>query len=320
MSQWYVKVLSKLTQVSVQTLHHYDRIGLLKPSVRLTNGYRLYSEKDLLTLQQIVALKFFGFQLSQIKTLLSSDVDIIDHFSVQSKFLEEKAKALFEASKTLKRIISDSRAEKSIPWETIIELMEAYHMTQQLEKTWAGKVLTPKELTDYAHFIRELNSRLTDNEKNAVEQQWEDIVALVHANLDKDPNRDFGIALGKRCMDWVNNYYGKQHVKLRNAIWKKGFKEGHIDDENALSPAGFTWLDSAINAYYESRTIAILNEVATQPHDVVLQQWEELLNDFHGDEQESKNAMFNIIMDNDKISKGAKTWLEAYIRGIQRNQ
>ena len=47
MTQWYVKDLSKLTDVSVQTLHHYDRIDLLKPSVRLSNGYRVYSEKDL---------------------------------------------------------------------------------------------------------------------------------------------------------------------------------------------------------------------------------------------------------------------------------
>ena len=59
MAQWYVKELSKLTQVTVQTLHHYDRIGLLQPSVRLANGYRLYSEKDLLKLQQIIAFKFF---------------------------------------------------------------------------------------------------------------------------------------------------------------------------------------------------------------------------------------------------------------------
>ena len=57
MTQWYVKDLSHITGVSVQTLHHYDRIGLLKPSLRHTNGYRVYSEKDLLTLQQIIALK-----------------------------------------------------------------------------------------------------------------------------------------------------------------------------------------------------------------------------------------------------------------------
>jgi hypothetical protein len=61
MAKWYVKELSSLTGVSVQTLHHYDRVSLLKPSVRLDNGYRLYSEQDLAKLQKIIALKFFGF-------------------------------------------------------------------------------------------------------------------------------------------------------------------------------------------------------------------------------------------------------------------
>src|SRR5665648_877704 len=109
MTQWYVKELSQLTQISVQTLHHYDRIGLLKPSVRLANGYRLYSEKDLLKLQQIIALKFFGFELAQVKMLLDPQVDMIEHFSVQSQLLEKKAKTRFEASEALKNIIDDCR-------------------------------------------------------------------------------------------------------------------------------------------------------------------------------------------------------------------
>src|SRR4029078_5820317 len=84
MTQWYVKDLSKLTDVSVQTLHHYDRIGLLKPSVRLPNGYRLYSEKDLLRLQQIIALKFFGFELTQVKSLLKGSSNALEHFTKQA--------------------------------------------------------------------------------------------------------------------------------------------------------------------------------------------------------------------------------------------
>lgn len=87
MTQWYVKELSKLTKVSVRTLHHYDKIGLLKPSLRRPNGYRLYSEKDLLKLQQILALKFFGFKLSRIKTLMQEEINIFDHFRAQQQFL-----------------------------------------------------------------------------------------------------------------------------------------------------------------------------------------------------------------------------------------
>jgi DNA-binding transcriptional MerR regulator len=103
MAEWYIKDLGKLTGVSVQTLHHYDRIDLLKPSLRLSNGYRVYSEKDLLRLQQIIALKFFGFELSQIKALLAGCAGAIEHFSVQAKLLEQKAMTMLDAVNALKR-------------------------------------------------------------------------------------------------------------------------------------------------------------------------------------------------------------------------
>lgn len=46
MVQWRIKEVSDLTNISVRMLHHYDKIGLLKPSVRASNGYRWYSETD----------------------------------------------------------------------------------------------------------------------------------------------------------------------------------------------------------------------------------------------------------------------------------
>ena len=94
MTQWYVKDLSKLTGISVQTLHHYDRINLLTPSLRLRNGYRVDSEKDLLKLQQILALKFFGFELRQIKGLMIGKINAYDQLFIQAQLLSKKAHTL----------------------------------------------------------------------------------------------------------------------------------------------------------------------------------------------------------------------------------
>ena len=167
MAEWYVKDLSKLTGVSVQTLHHYDRIDLLTPSIRLSNGYRIYLETDLLRLQQIIALKFFGFELSQIKALLSGNVGAVEHFLVQAKLLEQKANTLLEASHALKAITSDVTDDKSIPWETIIKLIEVYRMSQQLEHSWVKEIFTPEELKQYAAFEVELKSSSTLDQKAA---------------------------------------------------------------------------------------------------------------------------------------------------------
>ena len=152
MTQQYIKDLSKLTGVSVQTMYHYDRIDLLKPSLWLSNGYYLYSEKDLLQLQQIIALQFFGFELSQMKALLTGSVGALEHFSVQAQFLERKANMLLDASKALKNIISEVNDDRSIPWETIIKLIEVYCMTQELENTWVGNVFSSEQLKQYKNF------------------------------------------------------------------------------------------------------------------------------------------------------------------------
>ncbi len=309
MTQWYVKELSKLTAISVQTLHHYDRIGLLEPSVRLANGYRLYSEKDLLKLQQIIALKFFGFELSRIKVLLGTEIDMIDHFSVQSQFLEEKARSLFEASQTLKNIVKNCSSGKSISWETIMQLIEVYRMTQQLEKTWAGKIFTAEELKVYANFLQEVNSKYTESERNSITQEWKDIVSKVNANLNKNPGSDFGMAMGKRLLEWVNTFYGKQYVKLRNVIWEQGLKKGKIDHEDALSPESFAWLDQAMEAYVGLQTHKILSQVATHPT-IAIKQWEEWLIDLFGEEQSLKHEYIKDILKDEKINPATKNWLK----------
>jgi len=61
---------AKKSGVTVRTLHHYDCIGLLKPSEHIGVGFRLYRDGDFARLQQIVTLKFIGFPLKEIKRLI----------------------------------------------------------------------------------------------------------------------------------------------------------------------------------------------------------------------------------------------------------
>lgn len=70
MNNYSVKKLSKLAGVSVRTLHLYDKIDLLKPSVRTEARYRLYGEKELLRLQQILFYRELDFPLKEICTIL----------------------------------------------------------------------------------------------------------------------------------------------------------------------------------------------------------------------------------------------------------
>lgn len=70
--------------VTVRTLHHYDEIGLLRPSERSHAGYRLYTDADLTRLQHVVVYRRLGFALEEIAPLLDDpDVDVTEHLRRQ---------------------------------------------------------------------------------------------------------------------------------------------------------------------------------------------------------------------------------------------
>lgn len=311
MTEWYVKDLSKLTGISVQTLHHYDRIHLLKPSLRLANGYRVYSEKDLLLLQQIIALKFFGFPLTQIKALLSVKADMLQSFSTQAQLLEQKANTLFEASNALKNIVSDVKNDKSIPWETIIKLIEVYRMTQQLEHSWVKEIFTPEELKQYAAFEADLKSNSTAVQKAAFERNWFSLVEEIKKNLNNDAKSTIGIALGKKCMELINGLYGKKYAHLRTKKFEKGFSEGKGLEETGLTPEIVAWLDQAIDAYWRDRIYAILAKVGTMSSSDVAHLWEEVLDDMYGEDEARKKALFDIVIHDKNVSSDVIKWLKS---------
>ena len=69
MKSYRIHEFAHLAGVTVKALHHYDRLGLLTPR-RSETGYRVYRECDLERLEQIVALKFLGLPLKQIRAVL----------------------------------------------------------------------------------------------------------------------------------------------------------------------------------------------------------------------------------------------------------
>lgn len=116
---WYIKNFSEMVGVSVQTLHHYDRIGLLTPELRKSNGYRLYTEQDFFRLKKIIVLRFFGFNTSQQKILLSEDIDMSPFFKAQQVVLDRKKRNLLKASTLLRDVTRNYNETKTVNWSGI---------------------------------------------------------------------------------------------------------------------------------------------------------------------------------------------------------
>lgn len=101
-----VHEVSELAHVSVRTLHHYDKIGLLTPSKRSDAGYRLYDEADLERLQQIMLFRELEFSLAEIRDILASpDFDRVRALEQQIELLEmrrEQIENLIALAKNMK--------------------------------------------------------------------------------------------------------------------------------------------------------------------------------------------------------------------------
>ena len=89
--EYPVGAVARLAGVSVRTLHHYDRIGLLTPSGRNAAGYRIYTLPDLKRLQQILFYRALGFTLDDVaKILAGPGQDAAAHLRRQHRLLREQ--------------------------------------------------------------------------------------------------------------------------------------------------------------------------------------------------------------------------------------
>ncbi|GAB2986664.1 MerR family transcriptional regulator [Actinotalea caeni] len=92
------------TGVTVRTLHHYDEIGLLRPSGRTASGYRLYTAADLERMQQIVVYRRLGFSLEEVAELLA-DSDAVAHLQRQRQTVMARMAELGDLVESIDRAL-----------------------------------------------------------------------------------------------------------------------------------------------------------------------------------------------------------------------
>ena len=112
--EYSIQSLSKMAGVSTRTLRYYDEIGILKPARIASSGYRVYSEKEVDLLQQILFYKELGIELKVIKQILSSpSFDILKAlYSHKEGLLKKRAQIDLLIENVQKTIDSKERGKK----------------------------------------------------------------------------------------------------------------------------------------------------------------------------------------------------------------
>ncbi len=218
--------------VTVRTLHHYDRLGLLKPSRYTEAGYRLYGEQDFARLQQIVTLKFIGLPLKRIKELLGNrEVDLRGTLRLQRAIVEEKRRHLEKVMQAIERAEEVAGRSSAPEWETFKRIIEVINMQNDME--WMKKYYTEEQLADLAR-------RGTPEVLEKGQRDWAELIKDVREAVQEgvDPVSERAQALRARWATLIEAFTGGDPGIRANltrlyqdqANWPSTFKKPYPDE------------------------------------------------------------------------------------------
>lgn len=193
-----VNEVSKLTGVSIRTLHHYDKIGLLRPSDLSQSGYRLYDDQALERLQQILLFRELEFSLKDIGRILDSD-----SFD-QNAALTQQIELLTLKKEHLENLIIFARGLKMKGVDhmdfTAFDTKKIDEYTARAKEQWGNS-------DAYKEFEQKTTNRSIE-EENLIAQGLMTIFVEFGGIMDSEPTSEKAQSQVKKLQDYITrNYY-----------------------------------------------------------------------------------------------------------------
>lgn len=229
MNNYSVKKLSQLAGVSVRTLHLYDKMGLLKPSVRTEARYRLYGEKELLRLQQILFYRELDIPLKDIQAILDDpEFDLLQALEAHKNALlarKERIDTLVGTiEKTLKTLKNNTMLEvedlyKGLP----VEKLKAYR--EEAMNKWGKQTIEEVE-----NVLRGFSKEEMESTREELNNTTERLTAL----MSTDPkSKEVQECIAKRYQVIMRLTDGKINLNKLDYFRKLG--ELYVED-NRYTP------------------------------------------------------------------------------------
>lgn len=206
-NSWKVGELASRTGLSVRALHHYEEIGLLVPSGRTEAGHRLYSEEEVLRLQQIASLRALGLSLNEVRECIDEEIhsptQVIELHIARLKERIEAERKLCERLEGVAALLAareDSAGEVSV--QRFIEtVMEVTKMSENIEKHYTAEQLEQLERR---------KQEVGEQRIREVEAEWPRLIERVEAEMEAgtDPANERVQELARRWMELVEEFTG----------------------------------------------------------------------------------------------------------------
>ena len=206
-----VKQVSDLTGISIRTLHYYDEIGLLKPSKVTEAGYRLYDDKALEVLQQILFFKELDIPLKVVKEImLNSNFNKIEVLKNQEKLLIQKRDRL---NRLIDLIGKTIQGDNDLSFNEF-DMSEYYNTLENLKKEHEDKIIKYfGSIEMFNKIIKSAKSNEDEIVKNAI-NQYGSIKEYSNAIKNNILNSDL-LSLSEGFEKFKNDILEDKHPKLK---------------------------------------------------------------------------------------------------------
>lgn len=224
MMSYRVNTLSKLSGVSIRTLHYYDEIGLLKPASCGENKYRYYEEEQLLLLQQILFYKELGFQLNDIKRIIhSADFDKIQALESHRKILKNNLNRASNLIETIDKTLSYLKGETTMNKEELYygfdsEKQKRYEQ-ELVDHGRVSKEEMSKYQKEYSTWSQEKKDQFLEEGKSVID----DLVKALNNQLE--PSSEQVQSIMRRSYVWLGKPHKEKYFALRESYQTSDFKK-----------------------------------------------------------------------------------------------
>jgi DNA-binding transcriptional MerR regulator len=212
---YHTQAFAKLSGVTVRALHHYDRLGLLRPEQRSQAGYRLYSEEDFARLEQIVVLKFLGMPLKQIKSLLVAETGLSEALLRQKNVLSEKRRQIDKAIQAISNAESSFQPKGDQDWRLLRIIIQEIEMQNSMD--WSKRYYSPEAQEK----VEERKKLWSPELQERVSREWAELIADVEGALGEDPTGPKAQVLAARWRKLLEGFTGgdPEIQKGLNKMW-----------------------------------------------------------------------------------------------------
>lgn len=195
-----VKEVADLVGISVRTLHHYDEIGLLTPDKVTESGYRIYSNENLETLQQILFFKELGFPLKKIKEIINRpSFNRQEALELHHKILLEKRNRVDKMIATVEKTMMHLKGEIEMTNEEKFEGFDFSHnpYEQEARERWG------EDTVDKAN---EKIKKMSKDEQNEFSENFNKIYRNLAALRHLPPESETAQEAIKEWYDFLNTF------------------------------------------------------------------------------------------------------------------